>query len=321
MALIALVLPAGAGSTNDTIIYLALANNVRLLTVAHNGSLHVKPVFELSLHPTQFLQRTGGRVVVTVYENPDTCRPMMVYTGFGNTPKVAALVKGVKAGISAKKVSTMIDSVKTGMAAKKATPIPKKATPVPKKDNLPFHLMMNIRKMATDSSKQDNEKPYIKLQQMFDTRLAFWTKVNKEILDDTSPNSFASREKRLVVDERKQRYKKRYTKQLVREYIALHQMGCKINKKYFDLFWAQEATISAYKFKHKANLVHFENGSQNNNPIYKALFDTKQQILHQYAPIAHYTALKIVNDWKFEALKDASWKMGYNSNNCEWVKK
>lgn len=241
--------------------------------------------------------------------------------GFGNTPKVAALVKGVKAGISAKKVSTMIDSVKTGMAAKKATPVPKKATPVPKKDNLPFHLMMNIRKMATDSSKQDNEKPYIKLQQMFDTRLAFWTKVNKEILDDTSPNSFASREKRLVVDERKQRYKKRYTKQLVREYIALHQMGCKINKKYFDLFWAQEATISAYKFKHKANLVHFENGSQNNNPIYKALFDTKQQILHQYAPIAHYTALKIVNDWKFEALKDASWKMGYNSNNCEWVKK
>ena len=241
--------------------------------------------------------------------------------GFGNTPKVAALVKGVKAGISAKKVSTMIDSVKTGIAAKKATPVPKKATPVPKKDNLPFHLMMNIRKMATDSSKQDNEKPYIKLQQMFDTRLAFWTKVNKEILDDTSPNSFASREKRLVVDERKQRYKKRYTKQLVREYIALHQMGCKINKKYFDLFWAQEATISAYKFKHKANLVHFENGSQNNNPIYKALFDTKQQILHQYAPIAHYTALKIVNDWKFEALKDASWKMGYNSNNCEWVKK
>ena len=241
--------------------------------------------------------------------------------GFGNTPKVAALVKGVKAGISAKKVSTMIDSVKTGIAAKKATPVPKKATPVPKKDNLPFHLMMNIRKMATDSSKQDNEKPYIKLQPMFDTRLAFWTKVNKEILDDTSPNSFASREKRLVVDERKQRYKKRYTKQLVREYIALHQMGCKINKKYFDLFWAQEATISAYKFKHKANLVHFENGSQNNNPIYKALFDTKQQILHQYAPIAHYTALKIVNDWKFEALKDASWKMGYNSNNCEWVKK
>ena len=241
--------------------------------------------------------------------------------GFGNTPKVAALVKDVKAGISAKKVSTMIDSVKTGIAAKKATPVPKKATPVPKKDNLPFHLMMNIRKMATDSSKQDNEKPYIKLQQMFDTRLAFWTKVNKEILDDTSPNSFASREKRLVVDERKQRYNKRYTKQLVREYIALHQMGCKINKKYFDLFWAQEATISAYKFKHKANLVHFENGSQNNNPIYKALFDTKQQILHQYAPIAHYTALKIVNDWKFEALKDASWKMGYNSNNCEWVKK
>ena len=241
--------------------------------------------------------------------------------GFGNTPKVAALVKDVKAGISAKKVSTMIDSVKTGMAAKKATPVPKKATPVPKKDNLPFHLMMNIRKMATDSSKQDNEKPYIKLQQMFDTRLAFWTKVNKEILDDTSPNSFASREKRLIVDERKQRYKKIYTKQLVREYSALHQMGCKINKKYFDLFWAQEATISAYKFKHKANLVHFENGSQNNNPIYKALFDTKQQILHQYAPIAHYTALKIVNDWKFEALKDASWKMGYNSNNCEWVKK
>jgi hypothetical protein len=41
--------------------------------------------------------------------------------GFGNTPKVAALVKDVKAGISAKKVSTMIDSVKTGMAAKKAS--------------------------------------------------------------------------------------------------------------------------------------------------------------------------------------------------------
>jgi hypothetical protein len=180
--------------------------------------------------------------------------------------------------------------------------------------------------MATDSSKQDNEKPYIKLQQMFNTRLAFWTKENKKILDDTSPNSFASREKRLVVDERKQRYKKKYTKQLVQEYISLHQMGCKIHNKNKKLFWAQELTIDAYKFKHKANLVHFESGSQNNNPIYKALWDTKRQISHQFYPLQYYTGLKglvgvATKNWKFEALDDAARGAGYNSHNCEWVKK
>lgn len=96
--------------------------------------------------------------------------------GFGNTPKVAALVKGVKAGISAKKVSTMIDSVKTGIAAKKATPVPKKATPVPKKENVPTGLMMKIRKDATDAIRNEVMGPFMTLR----------AKVEREIKDAVS---------------------------------------------------------------------------------------------------------------------------------------
>jgi hypothetical protein len=69
-----------------------------------------------------------------------------------NQAKIDAMLKTAKAGVSKKKVSDMINVVKLAKAKKESAPAPK---PAKKPDNLPFHLMMNIRKMATDSSKND----------------------------------------------------------------------------------------------------------------------------------------------------------------------
>mgnify|MGYP003675882187 CR=1 FL=1 len=73
--------------------------------------------------------------------------------GFGNTPKVAALLKGVKAGMAAKK-----------------------ATPVPKKENVPTGLMMKIRKDATDSIRKEVMGPFMTLR----------AKVERQIKDAVS---------------------------------------------------------------------------------------------------------------------------------------
>ena len=144
--------------------------------------------------------------------------------GFGNTPKVAALVKGVKAGISAKKVSTMIDSVKAGMAAKKATP-------APKKDNLPFHLMMNIRKMATDSSRNDKENPEHLILKEQQSILKYIKDKKASIVNDgETKGSFTQLRRDLEnnIDTSVGRYvraRQGMKPKILADYIKLHKMG------------------------------------------------------------------------------------------------
>ena len=98
VTLIALILPAGSGSTNGAAQDQTLGNNVRLLGVADDGGLHAEDVLERSLHPTQLFHVSGGSVVVAVHRNPDTSRTLIVYTRDGDPISRNQIWQGVVQG-------------------------------------------------------------------------------------------------------------------------------------------------------------------------------------------------------------------------------
>ena len=89
--------------------------------------------------------------------------------GFGNTPKVAALLKGVKAGMAAKK-----------------------ATPVPKKENVPTGLMMKIRKDATDSIRKEVMGPFMTLRAKVERQIKDAISQVSEHVQDFERNEFSA---------------------------------------------------------------------------------------------------------------------------------
>lgn len=162
-----------------------------------------------------------------------------------NQAKIDAMLKTAKAGVSKKKVSDMINVVKSAKAKKESAP-------ARKPDNLPFNLMMNIRKMATDSSRNDFENPQSKLYKILDNAEKDAKKFNKKFMKSKKEGSFAKEKKDF-----KKRFKPYHVKDMPEEtldkytleYIKLGKRGCKIHdiayekienfKKEYDAFFIQ----------------------------------------------------------------------------------
>lgn len=267
-----------------------------------------------------------------------------------NKPALLAFYEGRKK--NAPKIPKMTKAVKAKGAtlskAKKAPPIPAPlkapALPAPsasmkasdakknrKPDALPAHLTMMIRKMATDSSAQDNEKPHIALQRLMDKELKWAIRVHEQIHSSEIPQSFAHRLILLTDADNSLRGKygapkPEMLRSVVTDYIKLHRFGCAIRKRIRTIHDEYEREITALEWKHKAKLDDYYLLASHSNPINKKLFVTVQKINHFFNPLHAYLALNHEagtakarkEKSKFPRLEEESFKRGYNHHHCEF---
>ena len=262
--------------------------------------------------PNLAVSRLNKPALLAFYEGRKKSNPVIPKSG-------PVLVKKLTAKAN-KSIASKAPKIPPPLKAPKLPPMPPKKRTTP---DLPMDVIGMIRKMATDSSRNDQyqkENPHIKLQAIMTAYEKWFKKQHDKIFNDKSPNSFTGREKRLVaVVDKKKNYEK-YTKQMIQEYITLHQMGCKLVKPIEKEHQKMTLELIAFENKNDKYLESWNTGAKNDIPHYKKLFETKNIINAYYADTRKYLGLVNIhnNDMKFDALNDLATDIGYNRRQCKW---